>query len=245
MNDINKYLDLEDRYEKLSSFVAKAAGKEEDTKEYGQLNGLIQTWRDPYDEGFNTTWAKNVQFERGITILVGCNGIGKTTLLKNIQAECKKKNVPCLFFDNLKDGGSSNYDALINSSSFGLLGSLMMSSEGERINQNIGLFARKIGKKMYTDYSDAKEVWLLFDAVDSGFSVDNIVELKRDLFETILADQKHKDIYIVASANEFELARGEKCLNVERGKYIEFKDYEDYRNFILKTREKKEKRLSK
>ena len=50
------------------------------------------------------------------------------------------------------------------------------------------------------------------------------------------------EIYIVISAIEYELCRGEQCFDVYNGKYITFKDYEDYREFILKNREWKENR---
>lgn len=41
----------------------------------------INTWRDPYDAGFTTTKPKQVSFQPGLTVLVGCNGAGKTHCL--------------------------------------------------------------------------------------------------------------------------------------------------------------------
>ena len=84
----------------------------------------------------------------------------------------------------------------------------------------------------------------LFDAVDSGLSVDSIVEVKK-LFDMMLETNKDtdKNIYIVIAANEYELARNSDCFDVNAGKYITFKDYEEYRAFILKSREHKEKRI--
>ena len=51
-----------------------------------------------------------------------------------------------------------------------------------------------------------------------------------------------EDTVIVVSANEYEMARGENCFDVYNGKYIKFKDYEEYRQFILDSKEIKEKR---
>lgn len=51
---------------------------------------IINTWRDPYDEGFSICRFKQVTIKSGLTVLVGCNGIGKTTMLHNIQSELKK-----------------------------------------------------------------------------------------------------------------------------------------------------------
>ena len=69
--------------------------------------------------------------------------------------------------------------------------------------------------------------------------------VKKYLFNTIFEDTTGTDVYIVVSANEYELARGENCFDVYNGKYIQFEDYEDYRNFILNTRNIKDKRVYK
>ena len=53
------------------------------------------------------------------------------------------------------------------------------------------------------------------------------------------------ELYLVISANEYELARKESCFDVNKGKYITFKDYEDYRSFILNSRAFKENRIKK
>lgn len=45
----------------------------------------IKIWRDPYDEGFDTCSAETVEFKPGLTVLVGCNGAGKSTMLHNIK----------------------------------------------------------------------------------------------------------------------------------------------------------------
>ena len=76
----------------------------------------------------------------------------------------------------------------------------------------------------------------MIDAADSGMSIDNVCEIKEYLFKTILDDEKEADVYIVISANEYELARGEACFDTYNGKYIEFADYEAFRAFILDSR---------
>ena len=83
------------------------------------------------------------------------------------------------------------------------------------------------------------------DAVDSGYSVDNVGSLKEDFFQVVLEDAKKEgiELYIVIAANEYELARGESCMDVMNGKYLTFRDYEDYRKFILNSRKRKEKRM--
>ena len=81
------------------------------------------------------------------------------------------------------------------------------------------------------------------DAIDS-LSINTIDELKRKLFDLALKDAKrlNKKLYIFISANDYEFANGEQCLDVYNNKYITFKDYEEYKKFILKTSEIKSKR---
>ena len=65
----------------------------------------IETWRNPYDNGFSITRLKNITIKSGLTVLVGCNGAGKTTLIKNIAEQLKKENIPYYAFDNLSCSG--------------------------------------------------------------------------------------------------------------------------------------------
>lgn len=229
----------------------------------------INTWRDPYDAGFTPTKAKEIELSTGLTVLVGCNGAGKTTLLRNISEECRKQNIPCLFYDNLNDGGKSSFAEMMYAEDYQEAAYLMSSSEGECIKANLGrkskIFKEFVEKGIVKDrfyrfsralsgISGDKEEEIiesndrvfLFDAVDSGLSVDSVVEIK-SLFDLILDDFKDsgKNIYIVIAANEYELARNSECFDVNKGEYIRFKDYEEYRSFIIKSRQKKEKRIEK
>ena len=99
---------------------------------------------------------------------------------------------------------------------------------------------------VYTDdprtNPDAKELWFLFDGIDSGFSIDNIIDFKKQLIPLVTENNAEKDIYFIISANVYEFAREENCFDVINGKYITFSDYEDYRSFILKSKEEKLKR---
>ena len=40
-------------------------------------------------------------------------------------------------------------------------------------------------------------------------------------------------VYIVATANTYELVRGQQCLDVRTGNYTTFKDYDEYRVYII------------
>ena len=224
----------------------------------------IKTWRDPYESGFSPTRPKEISIEEGLTVLVGCNGAGKSTLLLNIKDEMKKQKIPYHLYDNLKDGNSTSIAEAFFFGDSELGAALCYSSEGEAIKINFGQLSTKFKRFLKDGFFDTKgnrlarifqeeseeEVSnkrvLLFDAVDSGLSVDSIIEIK-SVFDLILQDAKKFGIemYIIISANEYELARGSNCFDVNEGKYVAFADYEDYRSFIIKSRKKKEKRIER
>lgn len=217
------------------------------------------------------TRPKQIEIQSGLTVLVGCNGAGKTTLLHNIQSEIKKENVPCYFYNNLYDGGSNSVGDAFFNDDFALGATLLCSSEGETISHNIGTLVSKMRNFIVNGEVDDKttriqkvfaqlcndnneeeniklsnERWLLLDAIDSGLSVDNVVEVL-DVFNLMIDDAKKfgVELYIIVSANEYELCRRNRCFNVNSGRYISFKDYEDYRKFILESRKRKDKRYEK
>lgn len=204
--------------------------------------------KDYYAEGYNLYSKTKVTIESGVTVLVGCNGSGKTTLLHQIKHQLTSENIPFVYFDNVHDGGSNSTESAMFWGNRDFAIRNMISSEGEKINNNMSEIAAQCGRLMSKTVRDyGTELWLLLDAVDSGLSVDNIVDLKEDLFNVMIEDAKSKGVvvYIVVVANEYEVARGEKCLDVYNCKYVEFKDYDDYRNFILKSRKVKDKRFEK
>lgn len=230
------------------------------------MSRTINTYRDPYGEGFTLTRLKKIEINPGLTVLVGCNGAGKTTLLRNIESQLRTENIPLNYYDNLHDGGQNSVSRVLFEDNISLGCSLMTASEGEAIAQNFGSIISKTREFLKTGFMDTQknrierlaktigndleepeitsnERWLLFDAVDSGLSVDAVIEVV-DIFNLIIEDAANfgVEVYIVISANEYELCRGNNCFDVNSGKYLQFKDYEEYRKFILKSRERKNKR---
>lgn len=183
-----------------------------------------------------------ITLNTGLTVLVGCNGIGKSTLIMQLKDQLKKDKTPFISFDNLKDGGASARSMAGFRNDFSFLATASFSSEGENIFMNMSRFAKQITIFVQCNVGHVNEMWIFMDAVDSGYSVDNIEDVK-NFIHLILKDYCEKgDIYFIVSANEYEMARNEQCFDVLRGKYRTFRSYDAYRNFILKTREEKNKR---
>ncbi len=199
---------------------------------------------DYYDEGDIIFKKKSFQINPGVTILVGCNGSGKTTLLNVIKRSIENKGLPLIYYNNLTDGGSQSRSKAAFLGDFGFLATSLYSSEGENIRLNLTNIVKRIGKCV-SDNKDAKEFWFILDAIDSGFSVDNVIEIKKDLLSFVLEEEKDKDIYFVISANEYELCKDYDCLDVTNLKYVKFPDYDSYRDFIIESREYKNKRYEK
>lgn len=197
----------------------------------------------PYGEKTALYKRDEFTFNPGITVLVGCNGAGKTTLLRVIKEELKKENVPLLSYDNLCDGNDNARQIALNKGKMTLLATLAISSEGEQISINLGTMASKIGRFVKSN-AGSHEMWFLFDAIDSGLSVDNIIEVK-EFFSMIIDNNPKTDVYIIVSANEYEICNKENCFDVQDGKYVRFDGYDEYRTFILNSRKAKDERYQK
>lgn len=223
----------------------------------------IKIWQDPYDEGFATTNCEELELNTGLTVLVGCNGSGKSTLIKNIADQCKEDATPYLEYDDRADADTLKYRNL-QDEDYGFIATIMQSSEGETLKANLGKIAHsmydflttgmtsksKIEKafaSLFTSEDKKKVVSnkrvILLDAVESGMSIDNVIELK-EFFELVIADAErlNLELYIVVSANEYELVNGSNCIDVTTGDYITFNTYDEFRSFILNTRKMKDNR---
>lgn len=186
----------------------------------------------------------NIELKQGVTVLIGCNGSGKSTLLNQIEEFCNKNDIPCMNFDYMTDNSSSKLlSQSVFNGNFDVVSNLTISSEGERISISIEKFAQKLGRFSRDNQGKDKMV-VLMDSVDSGYSIDNIIELKHYLFKTVLDDMiaNGKEIYIIISTNSYELCSGENAFSVYHGEYVDINSYDDYKKIILETRVAKEER---
>ena len=194
----------------------------------------------PYDE-VKIFCRKNIEIQSGVTVLVGCNGVGKTTLIHSIQEQLKNSNIEYLKYDNIYDGGGHGKSKAMFENDIDLAASMMYSSEGENIILNIVnlekeiLYYLKHGKTKRTAFDNlvnvmidkkeeeptSQERWIFFDAVDSGMSIDNILDFKEFVLKPIVENNPHSNVII--SANSFEMVNGEQCLDIYNGVVLEYK----------------------
>ena len=203
----------------------------------------IKLIRDYYNEKEYLYDRTSIDLKPGFTVLVGCNGSGKSTMIRQIKHYCEENDIPVFLYDNYKNDNASNWDKWLNDGNIDFLTTSIVSSEGERIMINLNDIASQLGKFVQKNKGH-KELVILFDAIDSGFSIDNVIDFKESLIEFIIDDCERDGVtlYIVAASNAYELARGEQCLNVQTCKYVTIKTYERYRNIVLITKEKKDAR---
>lgn len=201
--------------------------------------------RDIYEYGIYLYKTDVFTFEPGLTVLVGCNGSGKTTLLKQIKGSLSKQKEPVIFFQYDRERLERDSRLTQGDADAREFFSWVSCSEGEQIMVRLESFAYQIGK--FVQENPEKDIFVLLDGVDSGFSIDNIIELKESLFKVIIKDfeNKENDIYIICSANSYELAADEDCIVVCTGKHRRFKTYNAYRNMIMRTRRIKGERYKK
>ena len=201
----------------------------------GRYFNLYNDW---YGDDYEIFKNYQIKIDTGLTVLVGCNGAGKTTMLNQIEDMLDKENIPVLLHSNITNGERDLKSKAAFYGDFEMVARLMSSSEGENIVNVLGEVARKMGD-LSRKNPKAKELWFLFDSIDSGLSIDNVIEFKEQLIPVVLENNKDKDIYFVVSTNGYEFARGENCLDVISGEYVKFACYEEYRRFILKSKEQK------
>lgn len=197
---------------------------------------------DYMDTGCTILADREYAFLPGVNVLVGCNGSGKTTLLRQLKDQLEASNTPVISFNNLSDGIEHVKGMAALQQDWNLVGTAICSSEGENIIIALGQMAEKIGR-FCKNYRGEPELWFLFDAIDSGLSIDNICEVKEYLFKFLIRENPESKIYIIAAANSYELVNGEYTIDVHTGFGGGFHSYEAYHSFILESRELKNKRI--
>jgi len=214
------------------------------TEDGTKLFRSFKIGRCPHESGLQVYKKAIHSFKPGISILVGCNGSGKSTAFGYIQDILKENDIPVFKYSNLTEGGNTARESALFYGNLNLLAEQITSSEGENIVINIGTMAQKLGSFVERN-KEKGELWILLDAIDSGLSIDYIEEVKDFLHNQLIDKITDIDLYILISTNNYELCIGEACYNVQECQYIEIDSYEKFKKIVKKTRENKSKFIKK
>lgn len=198
---------------------------------------IIKYDKEPYIKGEEVFQENEFGFNPGrVTVLAGPNGSGKSTLLNIIEKHLKDNNIKYVSYNNVEESKNA-IDRYGYFEDFTAVSILISSSEGQCLFYNIARFTQKISNALHGKAKDDKEFWILMDATDSGLSIDKIIDVKEQLFKTVLQDNPNKDIYIVIAANSYEYTVPMdglplECRDVKTGAVVKFDNYDDYRYWI-------------
>ena len=187
---------------------------------------------------------KTFRFRPGYTCLIGPNGTGKTTTLRQIKDYCNENRKDFLLrsYDNLKEGSNKKFYDYIQSGNFTALTSVFNGSEGEGIHFHMGEFASECGEAMGRAVQTNQKLIILADGVDSGMSIDLIRDLRKNFFELAESETAKRGVeaYIIITSNNFELARDARCIDVISGKPVRIHTYDDFERYVMKNTKWKE-----
>lgn len=193
----------------------------------------------PYDDEGEIILYKNPHFEfkPGITILLGCNGAGKTTLMRRMIKLLDAEKIPT--WSLLKQRLTRDIEA--RQYFTGDVETLMQMvsrssvSEGEFAKSQFSLMLKGLGNAIVNQPHESNERWVFMDGMDSSLSEDQLDQVN-DLFETVIETAPDGvDVYLIATTNQFALAKNRHCILVTNGKTMTPKTYASYRNTILNS----------
>lgn len=191
----------------------------------------------------------------GITMLIGPNGSGKTTALSQIRSLfsteddlVKKWNI-IEINDSIRNSYSSYlydnvYEETFTKSTWGATDHLdrvaqtFENSEGQNMYDYLYYKMNEIGQSVTKAIKNNKKgIFLLFDGLDSGLSLDVINTIRKSVLEFIIETEKKRsnlEVYIICSANSYEFCNNYDCIDVTNQKHITFTNYEDYEKYFVK-----------
>lgn len=191
----------------------------------------------------------------GVTMLIGPNGSGKTTALSQLRSlfstedDLVKKWNKLEINDSIRDLYSSYlydnvYEETFTKSTWGAtdhidrVAQTFENSEGQNMYDYLYYKINEIGQAVTKAIKNNKKgIFLLFDGLDSGLSLDVINTIRKSVLEFIIETEKKRsnlEVYIICSANSYEFCNNYDCIDVTNQKHITFTNYEDYEKYFVK-----------
>lgn len=214
-------------------------------------------YKDPIEEGQYIYKKSKFWLKPGVTCLIGCNGSGKTTLFNSIydimqtnasksdNDKTKLSDVKYLRLNNYNHGPKELMQEAMFIGDMSTVISQAQSSEGEQIVGWLCKYASSLGTNVRS-LEKGSHLIVSFDAIDSGLSYDNIVDVRNHLFSPMLDDAKKRGInlYILVATNTYALcddASYDKIF-IHNFKHIKVNSYKSFVKYVIKSREIKNNR---
>lgn len=175
-------------------------------------------------------------FEPGLTVLVGANGSGKTTLMRRMAKLLEKRGVPVvkLMAQNIEHDleaqqfWKSDTDALLT------MMSASRQSEGQGAKTRFANFVPMIRQCIFAK-SEHDQRWIFIDGMDSSQSIDQLIDIAGFFDAIIETAPQNVEVYLIASTNQFELAKGRRCLCVSDNTYYDIPNYRKFKSIVMKS----------
>lgn len=211
---------------------------------------IVPVQTKPFDNTLKLYTRKQFTLMPGLCSLVGCNGSGKTTFIDHfLIPKLRRDQIEYYKYNDRRNGGSMLMDRMLNvDDDMNGLVRMTLSSEGERIV--VGLEQVISALPNFFKENKNKPAFLILDAIDSGMSVDEIIEIRELFLDLIIPDAKSRfgvDLYIVIAANNYEWCIDERIHNIDitSGKVLKISSYDQYKQQILKSRQIKDNSRTK
>ena len=170
--------------------------------------------------------------KNALTILSGANGAGKTTLLNALKAYCEEKDYACLHWSDNMFGRGEAHNRLISQPE--VLAQVAFRSEGQCISGSLTIFVVSRIRQIAKNHKGKKSFYILLDQLDSGLDAHTIVKYKQFFRDMVIPDLNKQgfSVYVVLSANSYECAEGEYCVDCTTGKTVKLPSYESFKSYI-------------
>lgn len=213
----------------------------------------LKVWSNPVYTNNDFT-PISVNFQPGITMLIGSNGVGKSTLLKQIDSIFNKgswetiefndevrNEYACYLYSNEYEEKYTKQSWLEGDNTLHQLASTFANSEGQDMWDYLYYKLPDIGNAVrVSKEKELKGIFILLDGLDSGLSLDKLYKLKTDLLDFIIEEETTPDfkVYLICSANSYEFIEGYNCVEVtDKQRNLTFKNYEEFKSYFLKEKE--------
>lgn len=209
----------------------------------------LKVWSNPKYTN-NNSIPVSVNLQPGITMLIGSNGTGKSTLLNQINSifnkgswediefnNCIKNDYGCYLYNNVQEEKFTKQSWLEDSMNINRLAETFENSEGQDMWDYLYYKLPEIGSAVRkSKHKKQKGIFILLDGLDSGLSLDMLYKIKKDLLDFIIREETTDDykVYLICSANSYEFIKGYRCFDVVTLKEVNFIDtYENFEDYML------------